>query len=639
MANNPKNQELNSQLGNIKRSDKFQALLDCAGVMFIEMDTRGVVTLVNKKTCEVFGYSESEMLGKKWFENFLPERIREKVLPISKKLLSGEIESTEFYENPILTKNKEEKIIYWHNTLIKDANGKVVGHLSSGEDITKQKRTEELIKNNEEKFRTIVDYTHDWEYWIGINNEFLYISPSCSRITGYEPEDFYKDKLLLHKIIYPDDLDAFLHHKHSIDKNGFRTSIDFRIITRSNEIQWIGHVCQNVYDSNGRPKGIRGSNRLITQQKENEQHRKMLSNIVEQSSSSIAVTNLNGDIEYVNSSFTNITGYSFKEVIGQNPRILNSGKNNPQIFTDLWNTITQGKVWEGEFINNRKNGELYYEKAIISPTFNEKGEIVNYFAIKEDITERKRAEQRLQESEHNLKVANATKDKFFSIIAHDLSSPFNAIIGFSNLLLENQAEYGVKQREDIIKLISESSKSTLDLLENLLKWARTQTGGIKFNPNLFILEEIILVTFEQVKEIALQKNIQLAYNVDNKIIVNADEAMLETVLRNLLSNAIKFTPKNGNIEVIATEKDESITVSVKDNGIGIKKEQLKTLFTSLDNETTRGTENEKGHGLGLILCKEFIEKHGGKIFVKSEEGAGSTFSFIIPSGVQKAELN
>jgi len=389
MANNPKKQELNSQLGNVNASDKFQSLLDCAGVMFVEMDTRGIVTLINKKTCEVFGYSESEMLGKNWFENFLPERIREDILPISKKLLSGEIESTEYYENPILTKNKEEKIIYWHNALIKDANGKVVGHLSSGE----------------------------------------------------------------------------------------------------------------------------------------------------------------------------------------------------------------------------------------------------------DITEGKRAEQRLQESEHNLKAANATKDKFFSIIAHDLSSPFNAIIGFSNLLLQNHAEYGVQQRENLIKLISESSKSTLDLLENLLKWARTQTGEIKFNPNLFTLEEIILVTFEQVKEIAYQKNIQLAYDVDKKILVKADEAMLETVLRNLLSNAIKFTPKNGNIEVIATEKDESLTVSVKDNGMGIKKEKLKTLFTSVENESTRGTENEKGHGLGLILCKEFIEKHGGIIFVESEEGAGSTFSFIIPSGLQKAELN
>jgi len=632
MADKPTFEELHKH-PNLKKSNKFQALLDCAGVLFVEIDTKGIVTLVNKKTCEVFGYTEAEMLGKNWFENFLPERIKNEILPISKKLLSGEVETAEYFENPILTKNDGERIIYWHNALIKDSTGNIIGHLSSGEDITERKRTEDLIKKNEEKFRTIADYTYDWEYWIDKNNEFIYVSPSCNRITGYEPKDFYANKLLLNKLIHPEDLDYFLNHKHTTDKQGHRNPIDFRIINRNNETEWIGHVCQNVIDSNGELLGIRVSNRLITKQKKSELRIKMLSNIVEQSSASIIITNLNGEIEYVNKSFTDITGYSFMEAKGQNPRILNSGKNNPQIYTDLWATITKGKVWKGEFINKQKNGEDYFEKAVISPTIDENGEILNYFAIKEDITQQKIAEQLLQESENNLKIANTTKDKFFSIIAHDLRSPFNAIIGFSELLLENHTKYDDQKREKIINLIVESSKNTFNLLENLLEWSRTQTGGIQFNPKECILEKLIIDSIAQVKENATQKNIQLTYNVADTVIIKADEAMLKTVLRNLISNAIKFTPKSGKIKVIATKTDKNITVSVVDNGSGIKKEKLETLFTNLYNETTRGTENEKGHGLGLVLCKEFIEKHGGKIFVESEEGIGSTFSFTIPINV------
>lgn len=612
-------------------SNRFQALLDCAEIMFVEIDIKGIVTLVNHKTCKVLGYNEDEILGKNWFENFLPERIKKEILPISKKLLKGEIETAEFYENPILTKNNEERIIYWHNSVIKDDEGKIIRHLSSGEDITERKKIETALEINVEKFRTIADYTYDWEYWIDINNEFIYVSPSCSRITGYKPQDFYEDKQLLDKIIHPDDLNYFMHHKHSVNKEGHRTPIDFRIITKNGEIHWVGHVCQDVYDSSGILKGIRGSNRLITEQKHNEQHIKMLSNIVEQHPASIIITNLKGEIEYVNKSFTDITGYTFNMVKGKNSRILSSEKNDPQTYTNLWKTISKGRIWKGEFINKRKSGEEYFEKAIISPTFDEKGNVVNYFSISEDVTLQKKAKQLLQESKNKLKVANATKDKFFSIIAHDLRSPFNAIIGFSELLLEHHKEYSEEKREYIIKLIAESSKNTFELLETLLEWSRTQSGAIKFDPSQFILEKIIKESIEQVEGSAAQKNISISYSVESAIILNADEEMVKTILRNLISNAIKFTSRSGKIKIVGTKSNDDIIVSVIDNGVGIKKDKIESLFTITNTETTVGTENEKGHGLGLILCKELVDKHGGEIFVKSTEKVGSTFSFAIPN--------
>ncbi|MBN2237616.1 MAG: PAS domain S-box protein [Bacteroidales bacterium] len=624
MKEKPTYQELERELEILKAKDKTKMLLDCAGVMFIEMDTDGVVQLVNKKACEIFGYTEEEMLGKGWFENFVPERIKSEILPISKKLLSGEIESTEYYENPIRTKSGEEKIIYWHNTAVKDSKGKIIGHLSSGEDITERKKSAAALKENEEKFRTVADYTYNWEYWQDEEGNFIYVSPSCKRMTGYEPQDFYKDKDLFCKLLHPDDKALFLNHKHNFDEKGNRKAIDYRIITRSNEIQWIGHVCQRVIDEKGIAQGVRGSNRLITQYKKAEERVQLLSNMVEQSPATMVITELDGSIIYVNRAFTEITGYTSEEAMGQNPRILNSGKTDPLLFVDLWNTITKGETWRGDFINKRKNGEEYYEKAILSSTLNDKGEILNYFAVKEDVTARRLARIALQES-------NATKDKLFSIIAHDLRSPFNAILGFSELLLENHAHFDVEKREKIIQSILDSSKKTYTLVENLLSWASAQTGRIKYHPDEYILEKMICKVVEQHNGISKQKEIKLSCNVKSGILVFVDEFMIETVLRNLVSNAIKFTHKGGNVKVSAFSDQSGTTVQVKDNGVGISKDRIQQLFHIAYSETTIGTDNEKGSGLGLLLCKDFVEKHKGKIWVESEEGKGTVFSFTIPN--------
>lgn len=570
------------------------------------------------------------MLGKNWFENFLPDRIRDEILPISKKLLSGEIDAAEYVENLIKTKSGEERLILWHNIVIRDENGNITGYLSSGEDVTDKRIADARLKESEEKFRTIADKTYSWEYWTGIDGNFIYCSPSCKRITGYAPEEFYSDKNLFSKIIHPEDKDLFRNHIINENHSAHLDQLDFRIITREGTVEWLGHVCGKVQDSKGKDIGIRGSNRLISRYKYDELRTKMLSEIVKQSPSAIVITDRDGNIEYVNESFTKVTGYSYEEVMGKNPRILNSGKTDPQIFVDLWDTITKGKTWSGDFNNMRKNGEEYYENAVISPTLNESGEIVNYFAVKENVTSQRLAEQALLKSEKELKEANAMKDKLFSIIAHDLRNPFNAILGFSDLLLKNSDQYDKEKQKEIIAYISEGAEKASVLLENLLEWSRTKSGKIAFNPDNHILEKIILEGINEIEIIAKQKNISLSYKLDENSIIHADLAMINTVLRNLISNSIKFTPKFGKIEIMAQKNDDSVTISVKDSGVGIRKEKLQEIFSIVNYETTKGTENEQGSGLGLVLCREFVEKHGGKIWAESELGEGSIFSFSLP---------
>ncbi len=248
----------------------------------------------------------------------------------------------------------------------------------------------------------------------------------------------------------------------------------------------------------------------------------------------------------------------------------------------------------------------------------------------EEIEERKATEETLQISREKLKTANAAKDKFFSIIAHDLKNPFNGIIGLSTLLVDDYDSFSVEEQKEFISDIKTTAENTFRLLQNLLDWSQTQTGKIHFEPEPFILETITTEIVDLVKISAGNKNITLDSIVPGDIQVYADKNMINTVIRNLLLNAVKFTRNGGRIILSAQNVGSIAEISVTDNGIGINEEHLTKLFTIDCNVVSYGTEGEQGTGLGLILCKEFVDKNAGAIRVESKLGVGSTFTVSLP---------
>lgn len=236
----------------------------------------------------------------------------------------------------------------------------------------------------------------------------------------------------------------------------------------------------------------------------------------------------------------------------------------------------------------------------------------------------------LNKSNAELKLINTTKDKLFSIIAHDLRSPFNGIIGFSDLLINEIKEMSIADVEKFVGIINSSAKNSLTLLDNLLNWAKTQTGQIKHKPQLLQLSTIIQHTIETSSTVVKLKNITLTHHQPISIELLTDENMVRTVLRNLISNAIKFTQVGGIINISAHTINKNVVVTVSDNGVGMSEETSSKLFDISTNITTVGTENEKGSGLGLVLCKEFVVKLGGDIWVESKVGIGSEFKFTLP---------
>lgn len=305
-------------------------------------------------------------------------------------------------------------------------------------------------------------------------------------------------------------------------------------------------------------------------------------------------------------------------------------------------------------IHNDSHGLNYFSSTKV-PVKNEKGETLGIIGIVRDISEQMETENeisryieelqvnkdeseeaagqlaylnvKLTESEEKLKELNANKDKFFSIISHDLKSPFTCLMGFSDFLLNDIDEMEKEEIKEFVQSINNSAKGVFKLLQNLLDWSRIQTNRIEFLPGLINLEELI----ENIKDIyqanLIQKNISLVLDVEKDLKAFADKNMIDTVIRNLLSNAIKFTPYGNRIFLSAKKNDEQIFVSVKDEGVGISEKNLDKLFRIDEHLTTEGTNAEKGTGLGLILCREFINKNGGEIGVKSETEKGSEFYF------------
>ena len=229
-----------------------------------------------------------------------------------------------------------------------------------------------------------------------------------------------------------------------------------------------------------------------------------------------------------------------------------------------------------------------------------------------------------------LNELNAAKDKFFSIIAHDLRNPFNAIIGLTDVLLISLDDLDAAKLQKTLENIKSSSQQARELLENLLLWARSQTGSISYRPEQLNLKAQAEESIELVAVQAARKNIRIFADFDCGGLIVGDINMVNTILRNLLTNALKFTPRNGQVSVGIYLNNGFYVLSIKDTGIGIPADRLKNIFSIDTAHKTKGTDQEPGTGLGLILCKEFIEKHGGRIEVQSEVGKGSEFRVIIP---------
>jgi len=344
-------------------------------------------------------------------------------------------------------------------------------------------------------------------------------------------------------------------------------------------------------------------------------------------SSIVAITDKKGTITYVNDTFCKISKYSRDELLGQNHRILKSGFHSPEFYKNLWETISNGKVWKGDIKNKAKDGTFYWVKTIIMPFLGQNGKPDRYIAIRTDISSEKRAVEKLGEMEKH-------KDEFVAMVSHELKNPLTPIKIYCSALKRQKflGELNTKQAEAVAS-ISFNALRLERMIGDLLDAQKLELGKIKFENQWIVVEEFMALVTRNLKSQTEQKGGQLINRTKEKIIMKSDTPRLSQVFSNLINNSIDFIPENiGKIEINAQNKKDKVLFSVKDNGSGMTLETQKNLFQKFYQADTTIRRKHGGSGLGLAICKGIVEGLGGEIWLESEVGKGTDVYFTIPRG-------
>jgi two-component system, sensor histidine kinase and response regulator len=353
---------------------------------------------------------------------------------------------------------------------------------------------------------------------------------------------------------------------------------------------------------------------------------------VEQSPSAVVVTDLDGNIRYVNAGFSLVTGYTSKEVLGRNSRVLSSGEQSVEFYRELWDTILAGKTWRGVFHNRRKDGSLYWEEAAIAPAFDESGAPTCYIAVKNDITAQRELEGDLRRAKVDAEAANRAKSAFLATMSHEIRTPLNAVIGMASLLAESDVD---EEQSSYAQTIVSASETLLELISDILDYSKIESRKLVLDEEVFHFEDAFLDPVEMFARTAMQNGVELTGYIDPALpeAFFGDRVRLKQILMNLLSNAVKFTA-SGFIDLSAhlLERDRDrclVEFRLKDTGIGMSPATKSRLFTPFFQADTSITREFGGSGLGLAIVRQLVELMGGNIRVESEPGKGSEFVFTL----------
>ena len=493
------------------------------------------------------------------------------------------------------------------------------------------KTSERALRKSEAKFRLLADHTFDWEYWIDPAGNYIYSSSSCKRITGYSPEEFKSNPELLFEIVKPGYVKKVFHHYH--DENNKDTSafsMEFPIITKTGEECWLEHNCNPVFDDQGNYAGRRGNNRDITERKRAEIERDRLMQAIEQAAETILITDSKGTIQYANPVFERITGYTCQEAIGQNPRILKSGKHNNAFYKEMWVKLMHGETWSGRMINKRKDGRLFTEEVVISPVLDVSGRTVNYVAVKRDITKEIKLKEQFIQAQKMESVGRLAGG-----VAHDYNNALSVIMGFTELAMEEVDPAG--QLHTNLNQILKATRRAAGITRQLLAFARKQT----ISPKVLDLNKNVESMLKMLRRL-IGEDIDLAWLPGSSLwSVKMDPSQTDQILANLCVNARDAIEGVGKVTIETDTRvfdatycadhpgfvpGDFVLLALSDNGCGMDKEILDNIFEPFF--TTKDVD--KGTGLGLSTVYGIVKQNNGFINVYSELGEGTTIKIYLP---------
>lgn len=511
-------------------------------------------------------------------------------------------------------------------------------------DISEQKKYTTELKNRENallssksKLENIIEGTNvgTWEW--NMQTGELNINETWANIIGYSASELQPTTIdTWLKLAHPEDLknskeQINLHIRQRIPYY----DIDCRMKHKFGHWVWIHDRGQiKSYSPDGKPLMMFGTHEDISKRKEQEN----IINLAKESYFAIfnslteAIYIMDENLVFidVNKGAEKMYQYSRKELIGKQPKDLQAkGLNDENLIYKLLNDVkNNGKSVTFDFWAVRKNGEIFPKEVYVNKGVYFGKDVL--IATARDILDKKNYEARINSKNEELKKLNSEKDKFFSILAHDLKSPFNGFLGLTKVLSEQSKELSTEDIQRIAYSLNKSATNLNNLLENLLQWSMIKQGKLTLNRKLISVPKTVENCIEYFNESIQSKALNILVNIPSEIYLNADENCLKSIIRNLLNNAIKFSHPNGKILISAEFKGSVVMISLKDFGIGMNNETLNNLFTLNSISKRSGTHNEKSSGLGLLLVKEFLDLHHGSVNIESTENQGSCFSIFLP---------
>lgn len=593
----------------------------------IFVHANGEFVFANRATLELVGVTSFEELKSKKLVDYLHPDSIELVLQRMSILNRREAEQIPHVEYKLI--KNDGTLAYIESTASAIEFNGMRAIQSVVRDVTERKNAERALKESQERFRHVVEYSPN-AILIHQNGKIVYGNPAVVELIGAFSIDEIINRNVL-DFMHP-DYKAFAIERIKSAAISMKPlpPAEEKIIRLDKKVLDVEIVSVPFYLNNALAYQI--IIRDITEIKSKTEELRKLSRAVEQNSASVTITNADGIIEYVNPKFLETTGYTLEEVIGKNPRILKSGNQGQEFYINLWNTISAGNEWRGEFQNMKKNGEIYWEFASISPIKNSSGKITHFVAIKEDITDRKKFDDEMlivkDEAEHAYKV----KTSLLANMSHELRTPLNGIIGFSQLLRDYVAdEEGKMMVEKIVK----SGQRLSNTFTEILSLSELEMGDVEIKNAPIDLavfcQELKMLFADRAYAKNLSFEVDLAFECQETY---SDEGWLIRIATHLLDNAIKFTAHGGiTIQLarpIVKNEIEYAVINIIDTGIGIRKEEYKALFKEF-KQLSEGTRRDfEGLGLGLSLTKRMAQNLNCLITFESELDKGSTFTILIP---------
>ncbi len=607
-----------------KERDKAQKYLDIAGVMFVAIDVDQKITLVNKKCCEVLSCGEQEVIGKNWFDTFIPERVRDEVKAVFKKLMAGEIESAESFENPVLTRRGEERLIAWHNTILRDEAGNITGTLSSGEDITEHKGTEKRLS----LLASIVDSSDDAIIGKTLDGIIVSWNRGAQKIYGYSADEVRGKSISI--LVPPDHPDESLQLLERIRQGQSIEHYETIHMRKDGKKICASLTISPIKDATGKIIGASTIAWDITDQKRIEialrESEARFRSITQSATDAIISADSDDNIISWNKGAQTIFGYTEEEALGKSltitipERYRDAHKKGLERVNSTGETRIIGKTVE--MVGMRKDGSEFPLELSLSTW--KIGTRRLYSGIIRDVTERKQTDEKLKQTLAELERSNKDLEQFAYAASHDLQEPLRTVSNFSQLLAKRYKGELDEKADQFIGFIVDGSTRMQEMIDNLLAYSRISTRAKPFEPTN--CETVFDQALTNVK-MAIEESAALVTH-DPLPTVMADASQMVQLFQNLLSNAIKFRKEKPRITVSAVQKGNEWFFSVEDNGIGMAPEFMEHIFKVFQREHT--SAEYPGTGVGLAICKKIVERHGGGIWVESQVGIGSTFYFTIP---------